>query len=227
MPPRALKSPARASGARSGYRRSDETRSRILRAALDEACEVGFQRTSVVRIAARAGVAVGNLNYHFGSKQELLRRAMGSLIRDFRSQLLFALPTDSDDFFDQERSGLLTYLAYLRANPSHVRLAEEVRLHDPDLYQRGVDAWIDDFSTRVQSAIAQGVIRPLDDSEIRLRGYFVLGAYHFLDRLIESSPYPGDSAVADAFLSMMRSGVGEAAGESLETTSEKAFEVTQ
>jgi AcrR family transcriptional regulator len=208
MATRAPNSSKNASSPRSQYQRSDETRSRILDAALAEACEVGFQKTSVARIADRAGVAVGNLNYHFGSKQELLRRAMVSLIHDFRAQLLFALPSDSHDFFDQERSGLLTYLAYLRANPSHVRLAEEVRLHDPSLYKRSTDAWLDEFSERVTSAIEQGAIRKMTPSEIRMRGYFLLGAYQFLDRLIESRPYPGDEAVADAFLSMLRTGMG-------------------
>ena len=213
MAPSALSSATNASPRRSGYRRSVETRGRILDAALAEACAVGFQKTSVARIAERAGVAVGNLNYHFGSKQELLRRAMVSLIRDFRAQLLFALPSDNHDFFEQEKSGLLTYLAYLRANPSHARLAEEVRLHDPSLYKRGVDAWLDEFSKRVTNAIAQGAIQRMTEPEIRIRGYFLLGAYHFLDRLIESQPYPGDEAVADAFLSMLRTGLAGLPGK--------------
>ena len=67
---------------RAGYKRSGETRARILEAALAEACEVGFQKTSVARVAARAGVAVGVLNYHFGSKRELMRRLMVSVHRE-------------------------------------------------------------------------------------------------------------------------------------------------
>ena len=225
MATRALNSSKNTASPRSQYQRSDETRGRILDAALAEACEVGFQKTSVARIADRAGVAVGNLNYHFGSKQELLRRAMVSLIRDFRAQLLFALPSDSHDFFEQEKLGLLTYLAYLRANPSHARLAEEVRLHDPSLYKRGIDAWLDEFSNRVTSAIEQGAIRRMTRSEIRMRGYFLLGAYHFLDRLIESRPYPGDEAVADAFLSMLRTGVGPIPQENREASALKELYV--
>ena len=200
--PEALRRPPRPR-----YRCSSTTRRRILAAALDDACEKGFQRTSVAGIAARAGVSVGNINYHFGSKQKLLRETMVALIGDFRSQLLFSLPADSDDFFDQERAGLQAYLAYLRANPSHARLAEEVRLHDPDLYQRGLEAWIKEFSRRFRRGIAKGTLRAAGDDEIRIRAYLVLGAYHFLDRLIETDPYPGDPVVADAFLSMIRSGI--------------------
>lgn len=208
MAPKTLKAQTPTGRPRTGYRRSDETRSRILEAALAEATEAGFQGTSVARIAARAGVAVGVLNYHFGSKEELLRQSMVGLIKDFRSQLVFASTVKSDDFFQRERAGLLIYLAYLRANPSNAQLAEEVRLHDPVLYQRGVEAWIKDFILRVRCAIKEGSLEPIPDSEIRIRGYFVLGAYQFLDRLIESDPYPGDEPVVDIFLNMIRSGMG-------------------
>ena len=54
---------------RAAYAKSADTRARILAAALAEASESGFHKTSVARIAARAGVAVGNLHYHFGSKR--------------------------------------------------------------------------------------------------------------------------------------------------------------
>ena len=68
---RETESNARGSG--SGYAKSRDTRARILAAALAEASDAGFHKTSVARIAARAGVAIGNLNYHFGSLRELRR----------------------------------------------------------------------------------------------------------------------------------------------------------
>ena len=83
---------------RAGYKRSSETRARILEAALAEACEVGFQKTSVARVAARAGVAVGVLNYHFGSKealiQEVFARRLGPL-NDERLRLLDNVERDA------------------------------------------------------------------------------------------------------------------------------------
>jgi len=195
---------------RAGYKRSDETRARVLEAALAEACEVGFQRTSLAKVAARAGVAVGVLNYHFGSKRELMRRVMVAVHRDLRDQLLFALPVGSDDFFEQERAGLLAYIRYLRANPAHSRLAEEVRQHDPELHEQGIEAWIKQFSARVQSGVKRGAIPPMNDLETRIQAHFVLGAYSIFDLLLQSRPYPGDEAVADAFLGLLRNGLGHA-----------------
>ena len=68
-----LLDPSAAPTGRAPYAKSRDTRARILAAALAEASDSGFHKTSVARIAARAGVAVGNLHYHFGSRRELLR----------------------------------------------------------------------------------------------------------------------------------------------------------
>ena len=65
---------------RGPYAKSSDTRARILDAALEVAGELGFHRASVARIAERAGVAVGNLHYHFGSRDELLRELMETLV---------------------------------------------------------------------------------------------------------------------------------------------------
>ena len=210
MPAAATKSTASddATGQRGKYARSDGTRARILQAALTEAGESGFQKTSVAKIAVRAGVALGVVNYHFGSKGELLRELMASLTRDLHSRLYLAMPAAGGTFFDHERAGMLAYLDYLRANPSYLRLCEEVRWLEPELYQRAVEAWVEQFVTRVQGGIDCGVMRPMNDQEIRAQGHFLLGTHLFLDRLLQADPYPGDEAVADAYLGFLRNGLG-------------------
>ncbi len=199
-----------ASSKRTSYARSEGTRARILDAALAEASEAGFHKTSVARIAARAGVAVGNLHYHFGSKRELLRELMGSLVADLLSRLHVADPDESADYFERERAGLLVYLAYLRANPAYVRLADEVKLHEPELYSLAVAGWLELFVARMRVDIERGILRPMDDSEIAVQAHFLLGTRHFLDQMMESvdgRPYPGDEAVVDAYLSLVRDGL--------------------
>jgi AcrR family transcriptional regulator len=195
---------------RSSYARSKDTRARILEAALAEASESGFHKTSVAKIAARAGVAVGNLHYHFGSRRALLRELMMSLVSDLLSRLHVAYPNDNAEFFDHEREGLLVYLEYLRANPAYVRLADEVKLHDPELYRRAVAGWVDRYEVRLREAIASGVVRPLEDAAITAQAHFLLGVRHFLDPMMQGSvgrPYPGDEAVADAYLMLVRNGL--------------------
>jgi hypothetical protein len=83
-----------------------------------------------------------------------------------------------------------------------------VRWLEPELYQRAVDAWVEQFVTRVQGGIDCGVMRPMNDQEIRAQGHFLLGTHLFLDRLLQADPYPGDEAVADAYLGFLRNGLG-------------------
>ena len=199
-----------AASKRTSYARSEGTRARILDAALVEASESGFHKTSVARIAARAGVAVGNLHYHFGSKRELLRELMGSLVADLLARLHVADPDESADYFERERAGLLVYLEYLRANPAYVRLADEVKLHEPELYNLAVAGWVELFVARMRTDIERGILRPMDDSEIAIQAHFLLGTRHFLDQMMESvdgRPYPGDEAVVDAYLRLVRDGL--------------------
>ncbi len=206
-------SPLRRSAAttsRTRYAKSRDTRARILAAALAEASDTGFHKTSVARIAARAGVAIGNLHYHFGSRRELLRELMGTLVSDLLSRLQVAIPDENADYFDTERAGLLVYLEYLRANPAYARLADEIKLHEPELYRRAVAGWIENFVTRIRADVRRGSIRPMDDEEIAVQAHFLLGARHFLAEMMEGidgRPYPGDEEVVDAYLRLVRDGL--------------------
>lgn len=196
--------------ARARYAKSRDTRARILAAALEEASDSGFHKASVARIAERAGVAVGNLHYHFGSRRQLLRELMGSLAADLLSRLSVADLDESADYFERERAVLLVYLEYLRANPAYVRLADEIKLHEPELYRRAVAGWLELFVQRIRAYVERGFLRPMDDAEIAVQAHFLLGTRHFLHEMLEGvdgRPYPGDEAVVDAYLALVRDGL--------------------
>jgi len=207
MPENASRDRAEPPSGPTGYAKSRETRARILTAALAEASESGFHKTSVARIAARAGVAVGNLHYHFGSRRELLRELMRALMADLIARLHAADPDDSADFFGRQRAGLLAYLDYLRANPAHVRLADEIKLHEPELYRRGVAEWVERMEAGIRAGIEQEILRPMDAAEVSAQAHFLLGARHFLEQMLETTEGPGDEAVVDAYLSLVGDGL--------------------
>jgi AcrR family transcriptional regulator len=200
---------------RSGYAKSLNTRARILAATLEEASNAGLHKASVARIAARAGVAVGNLNYHFGSRGKLLRQLMGSLMADLLPRLHAADADDHADFFERERAGLLVYLDYLRAHPAHVRLASEIRLHDPALYRRAVAGWVERIAARIRAGIAHGDLEPMDATRVSVLAHFLLGASQFLEHMVDTAAgraYPGDEAVVDAYIALLRTGLGRKPG---------------
>lgn len=204
-------SPATGSAAgRSGYAKSADTRARILTAALEEASDSGIHQTSLAAIAARAGVAIGSLNYHFGSRDDLLRALMASLTTDLLSRLHEAGTDGEVDFFERERAGLRAYLAHLRENPAYERLANEIRLHEPALYRRAVEAWIERIAERIRAGIARGDLRPMSEGEVKAHAHLFLGATQFLGFRTRRSgkPQPSDRAVVDAYVDLLRSGVG-------------------
>jgi AcrR family transcriptional regulator len=194
--------------ARPGYTKSLDTRARILAAALEEASDSGLHKASVARIAARAGVAIGNLHYHFGSRAGLLRELLGSLVADLMSRLHAVDADDGSDFFDRQQAGLLVYLDYLRANPAYVRLADEIKLYDPGLYRRAVAGWVDRMAARIRVGIQQGALRPMADGEITAQAHFLLGARHFLEQMVEGVDGLEDEAVVDAYVALLRGGLG-------------------
>src|SRR4030088_594958 len=58
-----------------GATATESTREQIIRAAADSLLENGYSGTSVRSIASKAGVAIGNLQYWFPTKSELLVEA--------------------------------------------------------------------------------------------------------------------------------------------------------
>jgi TetR/AcrR family transcriptional regulator len=66
---------------------ADATRERILAAALDLFSERSFEGASTRLIAEKAGVQQPLLTYHFGTKEELWRAAVGQLFVDLARSL--------------------------------------------------------------------------------------------------------------------------------------------
>src|SRR5258706_3859498 len=58
-----------------GATATESTRDKIIHAAADSLLENGYSGTSVRAIASKAGVAIGNLQYWFPTKSELLVEA--------------------------------------------------------------------------------------------------------------------------------------------------------
>ena len=193
------------SESRGKYARSEDTRERILGAALAEARQVGIHKASMANIAARAEVAVGILNYHFGSRQEMLRELMSTQVENFWSSL--SLPRAGRDFFEYETAILRLYLEFLHANPYYIQLSEEIRRHEPEFYQQGAGTMLANVIKRIETGIDSGELPSMAADEIRTRAYLILGAYTFLDRLVEDDSYPGDEFVITIVMNTLRSGL--------------------
>jgi AcrR family transcriptional regulator len=191
-----------------GYAKSRDTRARLHHPALGEVSQAGFHKASLARIAERANVALGSGGYHFGSRDALLRELMTALMGDLMAQLDAIDADEGADFFERERAALLAYLDHVRARPALVRLADEIKLYEPDLYRHGADRMAERMAARIRAGIEEGTLRALDDVEIAAQAQFLLGARHFLERMTEGGDGPGDEAVVDSYLGLVRDGLG-------------------
>ena len=77
-----------------------DTRERILNAAERLFGELGYDAASLRTITAEAGANIAAVNYHFKSKQELLRAVLARRIRPLNDQRLAQL-----DAYDRDRAG--------------------------------------------------------------------------------------------------------------------------
>jgi AcrR family transcriptional regulator len=91
-----MREPARTSAPRrhpgaGGYARGEETRARIVAAALEVFAEEGFERASTRQIAEAAGVTPPALQYYFDSKDGLHRACARSIIEEVWTALAPAM----------------------------------------------------------------------------------------------------------------------------------------
>jgi TetR/AcrR family transcriptional regulator len=140
-----------------------ETRERILRAALEDFSANGFDGARTREIAARAGVPLGLLRYHFGDKAKLWRAAVDRAFAELGSELdaiLRAAPPA--DLRERLRRLVRGYVRFVGRNPEFVRL-----MHDEGKRRGPRMRWMADrhvkpvFATLaplVEEAQAEGVL---------------------------------------------------------------------
>jgi len=196
---------------RGPYAKSTQTRERILAAAFEVAGEVGLHRAAVTTIADRADVAVGNLHYHFGSRDNLLHELMEWVQREALAMMEDAIE-DAPNVQAVHEAVIRANLAFVRRNPAYIRLAEEVRVHKPELYKEGIATWLRLIRESLEKAVCADEIRPMGPDEIASLAHFLLGARYFVDQMIEcvdGRPYPGDEAVVATYLNFVQNGLNK------------------
>jgi hypothetical protein len=124
---------------------------------------------------------------------------------DFTARLAAVDAQQPADFFACHRAELLAYVAYVRQHPAHIRLVDELKFVEPELYRQGVHAWVALLSQRLREGIADGSLRAMDEMEIAAQAHFLVGARRFLEDLVDEVGAEGD--VVDAYLKLVRHGL--------------------
>jgi AcrR family transcriptional regulator len=106
--------------ARIAHTNSADTRDRILDHAIDSFAEHGFSAVSTRTLASAAGVNIGTLSYHFGSKQGVYEAAVALVYKRIRARAAELTPQvlAADDF----RTQVAALVDFSRAHRESVRL---------------------------------------------------------------------------------------------------------
>lgn len=104
----------------------EKTRQRIVEVAVEVFAAKGFRAASTRDIAARAKVSQGLITYHFGSKGELWKAAMGRIFDDLRAGFRSALDGDGPgDPAARVRDVVKHYVRFVAAHPELFRVMVE------------------------------------------------------------------------------------------------------
>jgi AcrR family transcriptional regulator len=144
---------------------SASARDQIVRAAAESLLENGYAGTSVRTIAARAGVAIGNLQYYFPSKSELLVEAWRYLTARSVEELRESLNQLTDPLVMLEM-GVESIWATLRSL-GDVQLAAFDLLVQAPRAER-LRAYLPELFTRYREVIQEQIDRLERDGRVRL-----------------------------------------------------------
>ncbi len=137
------------------------TRAHLIESTIDCILDEGFYRASSNRIAERAGVTWGVIQYHFGTREALLVAAFEHGMQELLDTLEAA--TISGDSFDARLESFVDVLWGFYRQPRFVAY-EQLTLnlsHDPEIDAATV-AMVADFHTRIGRRLAALVDEVVD-----------------------------------------------------------------
>lgn len=151
-----------ATGAAGGHR---SAREQIVRAAAESLLENGYASTSVRSIAARAGVAIGNLQHYFPTKSQLLVEAWRYLTARSTEELRTALNQLTDPLWVLE-VGVASIWDSLRRLGDIQLAAFDLMLQAPR--RQGLREYVPELFARYREIIEEQLDRFERDGRIRL-----------------------------------------------------------
>ncbi|MDQ6773784.1 MAG: TetR/AcrR family transcriptional regulator [Candidatus Dormibacteraeota bacterium] len=140
-------------------------REQIVRAAAESLLETGYAGTSVRAIAARAGVAIGNLQYYFPTKSELLVEAWRHLTQESVDQLRTALNRLTDPL-EVLQAGVESVWATLRSLGDMQLAAFDLMVQAPRTER--LQAYLPELFSLYREVIQEQIDRLERDGRMRL-----------------------------------------------------------
>lgn len=153
----------------------EETREKIVAAAVEAFSELGFRGASTREIASRAGTNQGLITYHFRSKELLWQAAAEKIFAGLRSTLADLRQSAGGDTREQARESIRRYVRFAAAQPELFRLMVEEGKTGDRRMQWLVDTHLKPFYEGFRQLVGATLASP-DDSLIAHTFYALAGA---------------------------------------------------
>lgn len=185
---------------------STNARTRILAAAFDCFCEFGYEKSSMKRIAARAGVSQPLLHHHFDTKERLLQSAIGAMAADIFSMAAAQLPEQGSvaERLDAAKELLYvlfvnnlraaTFMVEFAAAANHNQSLRQVYLDYQQTQRQNVARFVEMLAPGAEVEVSVAVIetfllgmamrRPFTTDETAFRAGFDVHVQVLIDHLI-------------------------------------------
>ena len=125
-----------------------EKRDRILRVAVEEFANNGFENTSIQQIAKKSEISVGSVYKYFENKETLfsmvVRGGLSSL-----EELLVGLADSSEDILVKAETIIRALLEFSRENPALVKLYCRLTTTDNSEFLTGISQHIEAMSASI------------------------------------------------------------------------------
>ncbi len=154
---------ARAGAAAPAFDRGEETRGRIVSAALHSFAERGFDGASTREISGLAGVNQGLITYHFRSKESLWKAAVDSMFAELAQEFgELASEISAVDVREQLRELVVRWVRFAARHPEQMRImVQEGKADGPRLrwlVSRHLKGFYALFEALVARARAAGLV---------------------------------------------------------------------
>ncbi len=155
----------------------EETRERIVTAAVSAFSDLGFHGASTREIASRAGTNQGLITYHFRSKDQLWRAAADKVFAGLRTILAGrgGGRVEQHDARERARESIRQYVRFAAAHPELFRMMVEEGKSEDDRMQWLVDTHLDPLYAGFQRLLGE-TLPDVDGSVVPHVFYALAGA---------------------------------------------------
>jgi AcrR family transcriptional regulator len=137
------------------------TRTRLLEAAEQVFCELGFHDASIVKITETAGVAIGTFYLYFRGKREIF----DELVSDLNRRVRHAMKSASEQGgtrLEQELLGFRAFFRFTAEHPALYRVIRQAEFASPDALRYHYDRLSSGYVEALTDARERGEVGEID-----------------------------------------------------------------